>query len=360
MKILLLSAYHAQSHQSWCQSLSKMFPEYEWVQLSLPARYFNWRIRGNALSWSLSQRSILKQHYDMVVATSMVDCATLRGLVPTLANLPWLVYFHENQFAYPVDTKNDRIEPKMVSLYNALCAQAIYFNSEFNYQSFIDGLSAFLKKMPDEVPSSTLSVIKDKSFVLAVPIDVAKKNMVKKSFNKVPVLLWNHRWEYDKGPKLLLNLLNELARRNFEFKLNLLGQQFRKVPIELDEIKKTFKKNILNIGFIESTEQYELIVKQSDFVLSTALHDFQGLAVLESVSLGCIPVVPNRLAYKEIFPKKYCYDSLPDKPIDEAVSMADKIEKLWKEQDSIDLDDINIEKFSLQAMKHDYSSKWFL
>ncbi len=360
MRILLLSAYSAHSHQVWCDNLLKMFPEHDWQLLTLPGRYFNWRIRGNALSWGLGQRNILEQQYDRVVATSMVDCATLRGLVPSLANVPWLVYFHENQFEYPVSAENDHTEPKMVSLYNALCAEQLVFNTDYNYQTFIAGLDTFLKKMPDEVPDNTLDVIANKHKILPVPVTTDK---IKPSIrnNSIPVLLWNHRWEYDKGPDQLCAFLDVLRQRNFAFKINLIGQQFRTIPTALLKIKKEFADELLNYGFIESSGDYNRILQQSDFILSTALHDFQGLAVLEAVASGCIPVVPDRLSYKEIFPKKYRYQSEPSSLNNEAENMVKKLISLDKDRLNmkLDLDDINITDFSIEKLKPLYLAALF-
>jgi len=358
-KILLLSAYNAQSHQTWCNNLLRMFPEYEWQVLSLPGRYFNWRIRGNALSWSLGQREVLDKQYDLVLATSMVDCATLRGLVPNLANIPWVVYFHENQFEYPVNSNNDHTEPKMVNLYNALCADKVIFNSEYNYQTFINGLRTFLKKMPDEVPATTIEVIENKHTVISVPIVFEKIIADKHKSNSTPILLWNHRWEYDKGPEQLYLVLSVLRERGFGFKLHLIGQQFRTIPEYLQKIKQEFQNELLNVGFIESSKKYRKILQQSDFVLSTAIHDFQGLALLEAVAAGCIPIVPERLAYKEIFPEQYRYTSDLSCLNSEAKYMADKIMNLEKKRKNINLDDINISRFSIDKLKPLYSKALF-
>jgi len=95
MRILLLSAYDAHSHRRWRQGLVAAFPEWRWTVLTLPPRFFSWRVRGNSLSWAFSERETLEQSYDVLVATSMTDLSALKGLVPAL------VYCHENQFAYP-------------------------------------------------------------------------------------------------------------------------------------------------------------------------------------------------------------------------------------------------------------------
>lgn len=172
MKVLLLSAYDAESHRRWRSSLVEGFPCWDWNILHLPPRFFNWRIRGNSLTWALSESSALSQRYDCVLATSMVDLATLRGLVPSLASIPAVVYCHENQFAYPV-TANQRfsIEPQMVTLYSGLCADRLVFNSSFNRETFLSGVDRLLKKMPDAVPAGVTDVLRSKSQVLPVPIE---------------------------------------------------------------------------------------------------------------------------------------------------------------------------------------------
>ena len=88
MRILLLSAYDAQSHKYWREGMVAQFPEYDWTQLALPGHHFSWRIRSNSLQWALSERATLDQPYDLIIATSMVDFASLKGFVPNLANIP--------------------------------------------------------------------------------------------------------------------------------------------------------------------------------------------------------------------------------------------------------------------------------
>ncbi|MEM8564527.1 MAG: DUF3524 domain-containing protein, partial [Pseudomonadota bacterium] len=62
--------------------------------------------------------------------------------------------------------------------------------------------------------------------------------------------------------------------------------------------------------------------RASDVILSTADHEFQGLAVLQAVMRGCLPVVPDRLVYPEIYPNQFRYPSIPGDPIAEAAGAA--------------------------------------
>ncbi len=95
----LLSAYRADSHAAWGDWLLSSQDQYDWQRFELPGRHFRWRIRGNPLSW-LDQMPATPP--DLIVATSMVDLSTIKGLHPRLAHVPTVYYFHENQFAYPV------------------------------------------------------------------------------------------------------------------------------------------------------------------------------------------------------------------------------------------------------------------
>ena len=172
MRILLLSAYDAKSHQYWREGLVAQFPNYEWTQLVLPGRYFSWRIRGNSMQWALGERSTLEQPYDLVIATSMVDLASLKGFVANLANIPTLLYFHENQFVYPPSQANAKhhLDPKMVSLYAALAADRLVFNSQFNQQSFSAGVEDLLNQLPEKMPVNVVELLGRKSCVLPVPL----------------------------------------------------------------------------------------------------------------------------------------------------------------------------------------------
>ncbi|WP_432472596.1 tRNA-queuosine alpha-mannosyltransferase domain-containing protein [Amphritea sp. HPY] len=309
MKILLLSAYDAASHAYWRKGLVAHFPDHDWTVLTLPARYFSWRVRGNSLSWAFGEAETLQQDYDLVIATSMTDLSALRGFVPSLGQIPTLVYVHENQFAYPESGREyGSVEPKILNIYTALAADHLCFNTEYNRQSFLDGCRKLLKKLPDQVPPGLTASIADKSSV--VPVPLPEHLFLSGELKAGPLqLVWNHRWEFDKGPELLLKATEQLITAGIDFKLHVVGQQFRQVPAAFAQLKTVLGDRAGSWGFMESVADYRRLLQQSDVVISTALHDFQGIAVLEGVAAGCIPVVPDRLAYTELFPADCRYRS---------------------------------------------------
>jgi glycosyltransferase involved in cell wall biosynthesis len=318
-RILLLSAYDAMSHRMWRGRLLEMFPGHTWTQLVLPPRHFNWRIRGNSLQWALNEKDLLNQGYDLLIATSMVDLASLRGLIPRIAQLPTLLYFHENQFVYPLGSKqrSNNVEPQLVPLYSALCADAIVFNSNYNRSTFLQGTRELLKKLPDQLPPELLERI-EKSEVLPVPLEeflfepVTSAMLVRPK--QILDVVWNHRWEYDKGPKLLLCLAQAILTQRLPIRLHVVGQQFRSSPVEFEKIATLLEQHAADLeidqgsfGFVEKRERYIYLLTRCEVVLSTALHDFQGLAIQEACTLGCTPLVPDALVYPEYIDSKFLY-----------------------------------------------------
>ena len=344
MKILLLSAYHAQSHARWCKGLTESTDNVDWTVLSLPGRRFSWRYPGNAYSWFMTQRETLRQEYDVIVATSMVNIAVLKGLFPNLGHTKTIVYCHENQFAYPLQhsiVQRDWLYFAIQNLYTVMTGDIILFNSDYNKQTLLQGIRTLLKKMPDFAPRAIIPEIEAKSSVLPVPIDnalfVPRKD--RSTSDNYVHLVWNHRWEYDKGPEILLHTLDELKRLNCPFRLSLVGQQFSRRPEAFDEIKNEYLTDLLHFGFLESKEEYISLLKTADCELSTAHHDFQGLAMMDAIALGCIPFAPNRLAYPEYIPKQNLY-STAETPEAEAHNLAKKIQHFTETRETWEQVDI--------------------
>ncbi|MCL5426710.1 MAG: DUF3524 domain-containing protein [Gammaproteobacteria bacterium] len=311
MRVLLLSAYEAVSHRYWAQSLMAQLDDIEWTLLTLPPRHFAWRIRGNPLSWMLKDHDTLSQSFDVVLATSMVDLATLIGLFPHLGQAKKIVYFHENQFAYPESSDQmPQVEAKMVNLYTALAADSVVFNSAYNRDSFIDGARAFLKKMPENLPAAKpLEALRERAKVFPVPIAdssaLGQQSVVKQA---VPQrIVWNHRWEYDKNPDDFFAVLFALSEAGVAFELAVLGQRFRQTPAIFEEAEQRLAKHIIAWG-PQPEVAYRELLDSAGIVVSTTWHEFQGLATMEAAQRGALPLVPDRLCFPALYPAAYRYD----------------------------------------------------
>ena len=336
--VWLLSAYRSESHASWVNWLSNQQDlPVRFRIFELPGRYFRWRIRGNPLSWMAEFREALQQerpHH--ILATSMVDIATIKGLHPELSGTPVTLYFHENQFAYPVgDRQHSSIDPQMVQLYGALASERCLFNSRFNLESMLQGVAELLRKLPDAVPDNVVEQLRAKSSVLPVAVDTVTFDTVTidttpEKIDSAPVILWNHRWEYDKRPDRFEALLDAVGSRDIDFQLALLGPRPSKVPVELSRIRTRYADCIIADGMVPRVE-YEALLKRAQVVVSTADHEFQGLSMIEAVSAGAIPVVPDALCYREQYPDRFRYTS---GNIDDA---ADRVCDALREKSTVDI-----------------------
>jgi len=340
-KALLLSAYDAESHRHWHQLLVNRIEQYEWTVITLPAHHFFWRVRSNGLSFALEHRKRLTAAYDVLIATSMIDLATLRGLVPELASVPALIYFHENQFEYPIrDAASESriLNAQFSSIVTALCAKRVLFNSQYNRRSFLSGTKRFIERMPDGLSPKILDNINSKSAVLPVPIHVkadARENCgVSETENDRDSdanhvdLVWAHRWEYDKQPEVFFDALEKLydmpdfLALQMHIRLHVMGQSFREVPDCFQRAQDSGIHNFKTWGY-QRRDDYYRILASSNFVVSTALHDFQGLGMIEAIHRGCVPIAPNRVAYPEYIPEEFLYKT--GQPDEESTALALKL-----------------------------------
>ena len=306
MKGLLISPYDAYSHRYWWEGLQAQFPEIDFTVVTLPPRHFSWRFRGNSLTLAHDVR--LQEAFDFIVATSMTDLSALKGMLPSLANVPTALYFHENQFVYPSQNKDTHLVDKQItSIYSAVSADLMLFNSAYNRKSFLEGADRLLAKMPDGVPVGVIDRLKEKSSVLPVALgdECFRESSAQGKFS----IIWNHRWEHDKGMLDLQRLVVKLLASPLDFVMHVIGQQFRQdhpVMLETTSLLREHDK-LGQFGFVEARENYLQLLGQSHCVLSTSLHDFQGLSIQEGMASGCIPVVPDSLAYPEYVPSQWRY-----------------------------------------------------
>jgi glycosyltransferase involved in cell wall biosynthesis len=231
----------------------------------------------------------------------MLNLAEFKGLASKkFASIPCIAYFHENQLAYPTnyDKKKDRYFG-WINITTALAADSVWFNSEYHKNVFIHEVKLKIKKAPDQRPKEIIDKILQKSHI--VPQGVKQFPTRTHKINGPLKILWAARWEFDKNPEGFFDAVRIAKNNGADFRISVLGGGNAKISSEVfAEAEKEFAEIIDNWGFLESQEDYEKVLMNSDIVVSTAHHEFFGISVAEAVSAGCFPIVPHELAYPEV------------------------------------------------------------
>lgn len=316
MKILLLEPFFTGSHQQWAQGFQKN-SIHEVEILSLPGRHWKWRMHGGAVALAdVFQKQYAHVKFDLLLSTDFLDLNVFLSLTrKETAGIPTAIYFHENQLTYPwspsdLDVKKGRDNHyAFINYTSAFAADTIFFNSNYHRQSFLNELPIFLNKFPDFKNLENVEVIKNKSEVLHLGMELKRFDVFStQKNNDVITLLWNHRWEYDKNPELFFETLFRLKDEKIPFQLIVLGESYKNSPPIFKKAKTVLAENIIHWGFAKNWETYALLLCQADILPVSSNQDFFGGSVVEAMYCKCFPILPERLAYPEHIPSSF-YDS---------------------------------------------------
>jgi glycosyltransferase involved in cell wall biosynthesis len=345
--VLLLEPYGSGSHEAWAGGYGAS-SALDVRVLTLPGRFWKWRMHGAAVTLArragllgdtratggsgasdgtpgprrpalhAADRDVPEREPDVFLVSDMLDVATFLGLVGRGAPAaPLALYMHENQLAYPEPEAEDHWSRSrrrraarrdehyaFTNLTSMLAADVVLWNSRHNRDSFLQRLPAFLRRFPDFRETWVVDAVAAKSRVLGVGLDLvglAAAEPFARSGNR-PRILWNHRWEHDKGPDVFFDALEALDERGVDYEVVLLGESFARTPAAFEAGRKRLGARCVHFGFVADRSAYARWLRSCDVVVSTARHEFFGAAVLEAIACGCRPVLPWDHAYPEVIP----------------------------------------------------------
>ncbi|TNN69518.1 Glycosyltransferase-like domain-containing protein 1-like [Liparis tanakae] len=265
--VLLVEPFYGGSHKQLIDLLQQNIEGCG--VFTLPAKKWHWRARTAALHFS--QTIPTCPSHRVLFCSSVLNLCELVALRPDLARLKKVLYFHENQLVYPVRKDQERdFQYGYNQVLSCLVSDVVVFNSLFNMDSFLSSISSFMKKIPDHRPRDLDLLIRPKCVVLYYPVqfpDVSRSRLLGSST----------------GSCLFHREIFSEARRQLD-------------------------SHIQNWGYL-SRDRYLQVLLQADVVVSTARHEFFGVAMLEAVHCGCYPLCPRALVYPEIFPAEYLYNT---------------------------------------------------
>jgi glycosyltransferase involved in cell wall biosynthesis len=332
MKILLLEPYCGGSHRAWAQGYAA-HSRHDVTLLALPARFWKWRMQGGALTLAEQTRALTFRP-DLILASDMLNLPAFLGLTRGfLAGVPAALYCHENQLTYPFPPGEKRdLTYGMINWLSMLAADRVFFNSRYHLEEWFEELPRLLKHFPDYAHVHRIAEVRAKAEVLPVGCDLRRfdhlptlrrlrappatgqavegkdafglEAAAEPSQGCPPLILWNQRWEYDKDPETFFRALYALAEEGLDFRVALAGRNYRQTAPEFEAAWERLGARVVHFGYA-SEAQYESLLCQADVVVSTAIHEFFGVAIVEAIYCGCCPVLPRRLAYPEIIPRRY-------------------------------------------------------
>ncbi|XP_064010699.1 glycosyltransferase-like domain-containing protein 1 isoform X6 [Pogoniulus pusillus] len=168
MSVLLIEAFYGGSHKQLMDLLQEELGD-DCVLCTLPAKKWHWKARTAALYFM--QTVPASTNYRSLFASSVLNLAELAALRPDLGKLKKVLYFHENQLAYPVQKCQERdFQYGYNQILSCLVADVVVFNSAFNMESFLTSIGKFMKLIPDHRPKDLEERIRPKCQVLYFPV----------------------------------------------------------------------------------------------------------------------------------------------------------------------------------------------
>lgn len=362
----LVEAYTCGSHaqlQSFLVQLLATQPGITVHRIEQNAKKWHWKLRSSSV-WACSAIPVLRTpsptSRSVVFASSMLNTSELVALRPDLhpAVTPTrlILYFHENQLAYPMQ----RVVPAVSSpsqgsgtltttaastsgwlaathvptsstleqdrdfqfgwaqLLSCLTARILAWNSGYNMESFLDGIPRLLHRIPDRegrpAAAAIVEAVRSKSVVMYFPVALPPVPPGHATAggtsgtSTTPAraarlrIVWPHRWEYDKCPDSFFSALATLHERGVDYEVYVLGESFSEVPPAFPQAQAWLQAagKIGHWGYLPSKEAYWACLRSCDVVVSTACHEFFGVSTVEAILAGCYPLLPNDLAYPEV------------------------------------------------------------
>ncbi len=124
------------------------------------------------------------------------------------------------------------------------------------------------------------------------------RNLVRKKYDVV----WPHRLAPDKGVEDLFQILSMVPEVSI-----LVTAAHPPEERYVKRLREFGSRVTISIGRSDTEHVKEL--SEARIVLSTAYQEGWGYAVLKAISVGCLPVLPNRAVYPELYSQGYLYST---------------------------------------------------
>lgn len=323
--VLLVSPWHGGSHGAWAEGLAR-HSRHRVHLVTHADRHWRWRLRGAALTLADEAAAVVAEHGppDVVLATDMVDLAAFLGAARrSLGDPAVALYLHESQLVRPTGeappsarrrrgstSSPPDAEVVFTNWRSMAVADVVLVNSQHHLDQLAGALPGFLAGAPDHPHALRLDAVLDRCVVLPVGCELAallageRRSTAPPAGGDAPLVVWNQRWDHDKDPVAFLRVVRGLAREGVPFRLALAGENRRVDPQEFRAAIDELGPRVVHHEHVD-VDDYRALLLRGDVVLSTAVHEFFGVAPVEAMAAGCVPLLPDRLSYPELVPAPF-------------------------------------------------------
>lgn len=308
MRILLVEPWLTGSHQAWAEGFAAR-SGHEVHVVAHDGAYWRWRLRGGAVTLAERAEAVVAEHGrpDVVLASSMLDVPAFCGHARAwMGSTPVALYLHESQAARSAltgEALDDDIAYRNWA--SMVAADHVFVNSDFHRTALFDALPDLLERPPDHRHVHLIEAVRARCTILPVGVDVgAVRAAGDRRDDGDPIVLWSHRWDHDKAPELFFRALRRLDHEGLPFRVALAGANVRADPREFVEAEERFGPRLVHAGHLPR-DGYVDLLGRSAVVVSTAVHEFFGVAMVEAMAAGAVPLLPRSLSYPEVVPPTY-------------------------------------------------------
>lgn len=308
LRIALVEPFYAGSHAAWADGYQHA-SAHDVRLITRPAGPWRWRLQSSGTSLGAELAGAGRRRpFDAVVVSSMTDVAHLAGVARrSIGGAPVIAYRHESQLLYP-QVPGEKL-PAGIALSEwagLIAADRVIFNSEFHRGSLLAALPNLLASGDEAVPTELIDVLAARSAVIPVGVDLSVIGLDQRVSNdgRRPTVLFPHRWHHDKDPEGFLDAALEVASRGVDFELIMCGDDDLPDTAAIDRRLRRLGDRVVSAEFLDR-EAYVRALHRSDIVVSTATQEFFGVAVVEAIAAGCVPLLPDDLAYPDVVPGRF-------------------------------------------------------
>ena len=126
--------------------------------------------------------------------------------------------------------------------------------------------------------------------------------------HKENIIIFPHRLDAEKRLDIFLKVAQWFHYRGWRFIITSGRKSLYGTSPMLKDLLNYQKKGYIELKLGLSKESYYKLLRKSKIIFSSAEQDTVGNAMLEAISLGCIPVVTDNVSYQEYLPKEFIYE----------------------------------------------------